>query len=182
MRCTSICPPASPRSILPTNSVAGRRCGSLRQTEIELLDGREPGVPAWSSPRSPGSAQRCIAWALCEQINCRAGHDIVHPNNQLSFRNQERNSNPYLVLSSEPKGATNDEIQTDGGRRGRFLCAGGTRDGPPRNLRSEPPRPEHLLCDQGSGKSPQQVLRLHRLVQMAAARRLGQLARQCLLA
>jgi hypothetical protein len=33
-----------------------------------------------------------------------------------------------------------------------------------RNLQSNTPRPEHLLCGQGGGKSPQQVLRLPRMV------------------
>jgi hypothetical protein len=70
------------------------------------------------------------------------------------------------------------DIQTDWSCRNLFFCADSTRDGPPRN----PPCPEHLLRNQGSGKSPQQILRLHRMVSVAVARRLGQFAGQCLFA
>jgi hypothetical protein len=89
---------------------------------------------------------------------------------------------PRVVILPEPMGGTNEEIQIYRRCRSSFFCNGRTRDGPAaRNLQSSAPRPERLLCDQGSWKSPQQVLRLHSLEQMATARRLGQHARQCLL-
>jgi hypothetical protein len=123
-----------------------------------------------------------VGAALANQLPYRTRHRAPRTINYLLGTKSGILTHTWCCASLQPKGETNDEMQTDWRGRGRFFCAGRTRDGPASNLPSSLPCAEHLLCHQGSGKSPQQVLRLHRLEQMATARRLGQHARQCLLA
>ena len=71
----------------------------------------------------------------------------------------------------ETQGELHDKILAS--RRYRDL-ADGAHDGAATRLEPRSSRSERLLRNAGRRKSPQQVLRLHRLEQMARARRLGQ--------
>jgi hypothetical protein len=82
------------------------------------------------------------------------------------------------VVRQDTTGGTHDKIQIDWRCGGPVVFAGSARDGPPPtySLPASAPRREHLLRDQRTGKPPQQILRLHAVVAMAASQ-LGQLAR-----
>jgi len=147
----------------------------------------EPGFPGYhvagrSAPAhgSPAlSLQDAVRWTfiahLCELFHLRRAR-IELPNAGAAGIG-DRRYGCYCKVSFP-----DDEIQTDWRCRSPFFCAGRTRDGPAWNRQHRRLRPEHLLCDQRSGKSPQQVLRLHGMECLAATWRLGQHARQCLLA
>jgi hypothetical protein len=90
-------------------------------------------------------------------------------------------SNPSRSAAlPEPNGGTRDEVHADW-----CGCSLSFRVRKPGNGGTScclQPCPEHLLRNQRTGKSPQQILRLHRMVSVAVARRLGQFAGQCLFA
>jgi hypothetical protein len=160
----------------PSRSASLRRRFELRRR------GPEPAPLVYRLSRPAWPANRCLLRFLTDRR--RLTGELVWPRlNQLSFRIKSGIlTHTWCCALPEPKEGTHDEIQTDWRCRSPFFCAGRTRDGPARKLPSGLPRPEHLLCDQASRKSPQQVLRLHGLERLAATRRLGQPARQCLLA
>jgi hypothetical protein len=66
----------------------------------------------------------------------------------------------WCCARDDPKGGMHDKIQAHWRCRSPSFSAGGARDG----RACKPLRPEHLLCDQGSGKSLQQVLLFPRMV------------------
>ena len=74
----------------------------------------------------------------------------------------------------EPDGGIHGKIPINQRCRSVLRCAGRTCNGPAGHLRPKPPGSEPVLCHPRSWKSPQQILRLPGLEQMATARRLGQ--------
>jgi hypothetical protein len=148
----------------------------MARLKLGTLDGCARGTSWLLPPVCPATSRDRFVGAGCSDSlrKSRAGM------NQLYFRNQGRKFHAYSVIClTRTQGRKRmTTFRLIGAAAIFFFCADSSRDGPPRN----PPCPEHLLRNQGSGKSAQQILRLHRMVSVAVARRLGQLAGQCLFA